>query len=268
MIVHRVAKAIRCVYSPRIAVQVWALTFGLFLVNSTFAAPEEIQVYLDDFTEAGKIGLDLHTNYVAAGQAQTNNQFRLTPELSYGVNNNWDVAAYWLTVTDPNNLPQTDGVKVRARWRPHPPSPDSPFYWAVNFEVGQLSQQFYPDQSSAEIKLITEVSNDRWILGMNFNIDGAIKAYPVQAVSSEIDTKVSYRVGEDLRLGIENYSYLGPVRVSSNQPQSINQPQNSMSNYLVADFSVNKWDINAGIGFVSGDSTDTKVIKAIIGVPF
>lgn len=66
---------------------------GYWAVDA-IAAPEEIQVYLDDFAEVGKPGLDLHTNYVPAGQYPTYHQFRLTPELSYGVNNNWEVAAY------------------------------------------------------------------------------------------------------------------------------------------------------------------------------
>ena len=243
------------------------LIAGLITANNVFAAPEEIQVYLDDFTEAGKTGLDLHTNYVAAGLPQTNNQFRLTPELSYGVNTNWDVAGYWLTVTDPDGLPQTDGVKARARWRPRAPTADSLFYWAVNFEIGELSKQFYPDETSAEVKLIAVLKNTDWTLGINFNVDGALKAYPVQAASSEIDTKVAYKIKEGLQIGIENYSYLGAIRFNSNQPDSLNQPQNSSANYLVADFTFGKWDVNAGIGFISGDSSDSKVIKAIIGVP-
>ena len=41
-----------------------------------------------------------------------------------------------------------------------------------------------------------------------------------------------------------------------------------MSNYLVADFSADKWDFNIGIGHVSGQSTDKTVFKAIIGFPF
>ena len=39
-------------------------TLLLSAASGAFAAPEEIQVYLDEFAEPGKFGLDFHTNYV------------------------------------------------------------------------------------------------------------------------------------------------------------------------------------------------------------
>jgi hypothetical protein len=245
-----------------------AFMFNALLPADVIAAPEEIQVYLDDFAEVGKYGLDLHTNYVASGQQPTNHQFRVTPELSYGINTNWEVAAYWLSVKDSGGSPQTDGMKLRARWRPKAPSADSPFYWAVNFEVGELSQRFYQDETSGEVKLIGVWKTDPWTLGMNFNIDRALKSSPIQAASSEIDTKISYQIREGLQVGIENYSFLGSIRNNPNQLQSLNQPQSSAANYLVADFNMGKWDFNIGIGHTSGQSPDETVLKAIIGVPF
>jgi hypothetical protein len=239
-----------------------ALILNGLLPSDVIAAPEEIQVYLDDFTEAGKVGLDLHTNYVASGQQPTDHQFRVTPELSYGINTNWDAAAYFLTVKDPGEAPETDGIKVRARWRPKAPSADSPFYWAVNFEVGQLSNRFYSDQTSGEIKLIGVWKTDPWTIGMNFNLDRSLKINPVQATTSEIDTKIAYQIREGLQLGIENYSSLGAIH---NDPS---QPQSSAANYLAADFSLGKWDFNVGIGHASGQTPDKTVLKAIIGVPF
>lgn len=246
---------------------------GLFILNAlccvdVIAAPEEVQVYLDDFAEVGKPGLDLHTNYVPSGQTQTNHQFRVTPELSYGINTNWEVAAYWLTVKNPGGSVQTDGMKLRTRWRPKAPSADTPFYWAVNFEVGQLSQRFYQDGTSGEIKLIGVWKTDPWTLGMNLNFDRALKGHPVQAASSEIDTKIAYQIREGLQLGIENYSFLGAIHNDSNQQQSLNQPQSSHANYLAADFNLGKWELNVGIGHTSGQSPDKTVLKAIVGVPF
>jgi hypothetical protein len=226
------------------------------------AAPEEIQVYLDDFTEAGKIGLDLHTNYVDSGQQQTNHQFRMTPELSYGINDHWEAATYFLTLRNPGGSIDTNGVKIRARWRPSAPSQTSPFYWAVNFEVGQLAKSMYPDQTSGEIKLIGVWKTDPWTLGVNVNLDRALKSNPSQGATSEIDTKIAFQVRESLQLGIENYAFLGPLHDAQNQSQS------SVSNYLVADFGAGKWDFNVGIGHVSGQSSDKTVLKAIIGFPF
>jgi hypothetical protein len=233
------------------------------LIASTqaFAAPEEIEVYLDDFSEVGKYSLDLHTNYVASGELPTLHQFRLTPELAYGINTNWEVAGYWLTVTDPIEGPRTDGIKARARWRPSEPSEKSPLYWALNFEVGQVSKQVNPNESMGEIKLIGAWRSDPWVIGVNFNYDRSLVDHPIQSATTEIDAKISYRIKPGLQIAWENYSYLGAI---SSGPE---QPQANTANYLVSDFDFGKWDFNVGIGHVTGQTTDSTVLKAIIGVP-
>ena len=50
--------------------------------------------------------------------------------------------------------PVTDGMKIRARWRPRAPTSDTPLYTAVNVELAQLSIRFYPGRTSAEVKFI------------------------------------------------------------------------------------------------------------------
>ena len=152
-------------------------------------------------------------------------------------------------------------IEKDARWRTGGGRQD-PFYWAVNFEVGQLSKRFYQDEMSGEIKLIGVWKTDPWTLGINFNSDRALKRHPIQAATSEIDTKIAYQIREGLQVGIENYSFLGANHSDPNQPQS------SHANYLAADFSVSKWDFNVRIGRASGQSPDNTVLKAIIGVPF
>lgn len=250
------------VYRYAVAIASAFVCNALFLPADVSAAPEEIQVYLDEFEEVGKPGLDVSTNYVPSGNRPTNHQFRVTPELSYGINNNWEVAAYWLTVKDPGGSPKTDGMKLRAKWRPKAPSADSPFYWAVNFEVGSLSKRFDEDVTIGEIKLIGVWKTDPWTLGINYNIDRSLKSNPVQAASSEIDTKIAYQIREGLQVGIENYTFLGAIH---NDPS---QPQSNAANYLAADFNLGKWDFNVGVGHVSGSSPDKTVLKTIIGVPF
>ena len=242
--------------------------FNVLWPVDAIAAPEEIQVYLDEFAEPGKYGLDLHSNYVASARPEledssqpANHQLRITPELSYGLNSNWEMGAYWLTVKDPGGSLETDGVKVRAKWRPEAPSAGSPLYYAVNFEVGQLSKQFYEDETSGEVKLIGVWKTGPWKLGINFNFDRALKNHPIQAATSEIDSKIAYQIRAGFQVGIENYSFLGAIH---NDPS---QPQSNHANYLAADFNLGKWDFNVGIGHTSGQSPDKTVLKAIIGVP-
>ena len=243
---------------------------ALCAANLCTAAPEEIQVYLDEFAEPGKFGLDFHTNYVLSAQpgSVTRRMFRVTPELSYGINDNWEAALYWLTSAGPaqsDGRPVTDGTKVRVKWRPLAPTPDSPWYGAVNVEVGRLSRRFYVDQTSAELKLIGVYQKNKWTLGANMNFDRALRSNAQQPATSELDTKVAYRVTAaeqgDLRLGFENYAFSGAMR------RQVAPSTRTSSTFLVADFSLKRWDLNIGLGKASGASTDKWLFKAIIGVP-
>jgi len=239
-----------------------------FQSSEVIAAPEEIEVYLDDFAEPGKVGLDLHLNYVTSDQPEvspdqsTYHQFRATPELSYGINQNWEMAAYWLTSRYPDGSLLSDGVKLRMKWRPNAPSPGSIFYWAINFEAGQLSPRFYPDEVSGEIKLIGVFRINPWTLGVNVNIDRALKSNPSQGTTLEVDSKISYRIKKDLEVGIENYGYLGEIQNNTGMDEGY------QATYLVSDIELDKWDLNLGIGYASGQTPDKTVLKAIVGFPF
>ena len=245
-----------------------ALTF--FASSACLAAPEEIQVYLDEFADTGKFGLDFHTNYVLSAQrgSVTRRMLRVTPELSYGINENWEAGLYWLNSAGPEQSgghPVTDGVKVRAKWRPRAMTADSPWYGAINFELGQLSRRFFPDVTSAEVKFIGLYRQGPWTLGANLNIDRALRNQPQQPATSELDSKVAYRLSSahegDVQIGIENYAFLGPLRTRTGLSNK------TASTFLVTDFTARRWDFNIGLGKASGVTSDKWLVKAIIGMP-
>lgn len=242
---------------------------GLCASAACLAAPEEIQVYLDEFAAPGKFGLDFHANYVPSAQpgSVTRRMLGLTPELSYGINENWEGALYWLTSAGPEQSggrPVTDGVKIRAKWRPRAPTPDSPWYGAINVEVGQLSRRFYPDQTSGEVKFIGVYQKDLWTLGANLNLDRPLRSKAQQPATAEIDTKLAYRLTPeqqgDVRVGIENYAFLGPLR------RQAGPSTRTSTTFLVGDFSFKGWDFNVGLGKPTGATPDQWLIKAVIGV--
>ena len=229
-----------------------------------YAAPEEIQVYLDEFAETGKFGLDLHTIYVATTRNDKQlpyHQLRVTPELSYGVNDHLEVAAYFLSNRSPGSNPQTDGVKLRMRWRPIVPSEQTTWYTAVNIELGQLSRRFNADGLNGEIKGILSWKSIRWRGGLNLNIDRPLNRAAIGPSTLELDGKLAYQVRDDLRFGIEHYAFLGPIHGSTATAAP------TRSTFLVTDFSVAKWDIQFGIGQARGAVPDKLIVKAIIGVP-
>lgn len=74
--------------TPRILAGVFAVSAGL-IPAAAHAAPEEIQVYIDDLDEPGEVGLDTHINYVATGESTRGDypgaedslkRLRITPE--------------------------------------------------------------------------------------------------------------------------------------------------------------------------------------------
>lgn len=234
------------------------------------AAPEELQVYLDEFADVGKFGLDFHTNFVTSAEsgATSRNMLRVTPELSYGINEHWEGALYWLTSAGPEQQggqPVSDGYKLRLKWRPKAPSTDSPWYWAVNFEVGELARRFYPDSPSSELKFIGMWKAGAWTLGGNLNFGRSLRSDAQQGTTAEIDAKVAYRVAGgqalDLQLGLEHYAGLGTLK------NLYASDERTALTFLVADFGFKGWDFNLGLGQATGATQDKVVLKAIIGVP-
>lgn len=246
----------------------WAMS----LVTLARAAPEEIQVYMDEFEQPGEFGLDLHTNYVADADANspTRNMLRVTPELSYGINDHWETGLYALTSTGPQQLqgaPVSDGFKVRFKWRPEAPSPLSPWYGAINFELGQLASRFDPDQTTSEVKFIGLWRSQGWTLATNFNFDQPLKPNAQQSYTTlEVDSRVSYRIRADgdeaMDLGLEHYAGLG------NFTSLYGSDLRTTTTFVVMDFTVpGGWDFDLGVGVASGATPDHLVFKAIIGVP-
>lgn len=242
-----------------------SMLFCLSFSHSAMAAPEEIQVYLDEFAEVGKFGLDLHTIYTVSTKENVNQpprrQLRLTPELSYGLNDYFEVAGYFLTNRANAGQPQTDGIKLRMRYRPIVPTEETTWYTAVNIELGKLAQRFNSAGSNGEIKGIVSWKSPSWVAGVNLNIDRPLNRVTTSPTTFEIDGKLAYKVNKDLQFGVEHYAFRGPIRgaVAGFGP--------NRTTFLVSDFAFGKWDLNFGVGRASGDVSDRVIIKAIIGVP-
>src|SRR6185369_7607057 len=71
------------------------------------AAPEEIQVYIDDLSKPGGTGMDVHNNYVVSGSGTPDypgalpprHVYRLTPEFYYGLTDSLELGLYLLSIT-------------------------------------------------------------------------------------------------------------------------------------------------------------------------
>ena len=127
--------------------------------NACHAAPEEIQVYLDDLRAPGQLGVDVHNNFVVsgrraaeyAGEQPPAKVYRLTPEFAYGLSSMIELGFYALSTTDAGGNFHGDGLKARIKYiAPH--DAQAGLFWGVNLEVGRSSQRVFreplerPDQ--------------------------------------------------------------------------------------------------------------------------
>ena len=250
-------------------VSVFLTAIGLVFTGGTAtAAPEEIQVYMDDLSKPGGIGMDVHNSFVRSGSGTPdypgaqppNHVYRLTPEFYYGISDTLELGLYLLTTTTPGNSPNYDGEKIRLKYvAPHDETQGS--FWGANLEIGKTSLRVSEAAWNAEFKGIYGYRSGRWTFAVNPNFDWSLSA-PSSPVSLDVDTKVAYKTDADYEVGFESYNELGPLRNLGH----LNQLSQTL--YGVIDTHVGKFDLNAGIGHGLTTASDRWLIKFIIGVHY
>src|SRR5579863_1972303 len=149
----------------------WALLLATLAPAQAQAAPEEIQVYMDELNAAGEPGLDIHVNDVVSGVPgpafpggePSLHLWRVTPEWSLGLGNGFDAGAYLpLATITPDGKLRADGAKARLKWLA--PHGEQGFYWGANYEVGYSDRLIDPHHWNNEIKLIAGWRNEHWVL--------------------------------------------------------------------------------------------------------
>jgi len=233
-----------------------------------YAAPEEIQVYLDDMSNAGQFGLDIHNNYVVSGDSMTPyrggtppmHEYRLTPEFYYGLTQDLELGLYLLEARDADGSTHFDGEKIRIKYvAPHDAVTGA--FWGLNIEIGKTDLNASPVPWNAELKGIWGYRTGAWTFGVNPNIDWNPTAGGGPA-TLDVDGKFAYAVTDKTQIGMELYSEFGPVR----QLQALNQ--NSKTLFLALDQDLGGIDFNMGIGRGLTSESDKWVIKWIVGTHF
>lgn len=232
------------------------------------AAPEEIQVYLDDLIAPGRFGLDMHANYVFAGdnipsypgEQPSDHVFRLTPEFYYGLTDRLELGAYLLGTHTASGETHDDGEKLRIKYIAPHDAAAGPF-WGANAEVGRTDRRLTESPWNAELKGIWGYRMGDWTFAINPNIDWSLAAHGGPA-TGEVDLKIAYQLRPRVQFGIETYDELGPVA----GPLSLRK--NSQVSYVAFDRDFGAFDLNAGLGHGWTSASDRWVFKLIIGTHF
>jgi hypothetical protein len=251
-----------------------SVAFALFaavmvLATPAVAAPEEIQVYMDEMSEPGHFGLDTHLSYVMRGSLApdydgaeiTAHRARITPEWAYGINRYFEGGMYLpLATIDRTGKFRAEGVKFRLKYiAPHEAHPD--LWYGINFEIGRVSHNLDVNPWNAELKTILGTRRGRWTIAGNANFDFVVSGPEKTPVAVDLDLKVSYALSPHFAVGIETYDGIGNFR---NFGTFLT---NEQSTFATIDTTLGDWDFNVGVGRGYGGNEDKWIVKAIVGIP-
>jgi len=248
-----------------------ACALALSLVGApALAAPEEIQVYLDDLVGTGNFGTDVHNNYVVSGSEvpdypgaeAPDHLYRLTPEFYYGLSDTLELGLYVLTTRQPGRDPTFDGPKLRIKFiAPHDEQQGA--FWGANLEIGDTSLRVSPEPWGTELKGIYGYRWPRWLFAVNTNLDWTSTRAFGGPVSLDVDTKLAYTTDAGYQLGFESYDELGEASDLGHLDR------NSETLYAVLDTDLGKgMDLDAGIGRGLNPTSDRWILKFILGFHF
>ena len=138
-----------------------------------------------------------------------------------------------------------------------PNAAEREFFYGVNFEVSYAMPQFSDAQGNLEIRPIIGWRKGDYefiinpIVDMGFGQNGDSIFAPC--------ARFARNLGENLAVGLEYYTDLGPLRNFS----TFNEQQHNL--YAVVDFKIGRFDVNAGVGYGLTPGSDRLMYKMIIG---
>ena len=239
---------------------------AILLAASTIAARavDEIQVYNADIAKVGQWTFQLHSNYAFIGRKEPDFPGGLVPdhalqgtgEWAYGITDWWEMGFYTPFAVDQELTPYSNAVKIRQLFVT-PNAAERSFFYGVNFEFSYAMPQFSDTQWNMEIRPIIGWRKGDYefilnpIVDIGFGQNGGAVFAPA--------ARFARNLGENLALGIEYYTDLGPLQNWS----PLNEQQHNI--YAVVDFKIGRFDVNAGVGYGLTPGSDRLMYKMIIG---
>ena len=248
-----------------LAATILALTAVAARAQDTF----EIQVYEYETVPKGMWNLETHINYIGKGTksfegtvAPTNNQFHLTYELTRGITDYFETAAYLVLAHRPGGGYEYAGWRIRPRWR-LPQSWGLPVDTSVSVEVGFPRKQYEENSVTLEIRPIIEKKLGRYQIDFNPVFSHALRGPKGEGWDFEPGVRLAYELNRRLDLSLEYYGGIGPLGDLLPTDQQVHQlfPGGDLK------FGENVV-VNFGVGFGATEAGNRLVYKMRIGYLF
>jgi hypothetical protein len=229
--------------------------------------PFEIQVYDGSADPPGVPGLELHLNTVPIGrkfaeppELPADGQSHFTLEPSLGILPWWEVGAYLQTALRGDGAFTYAGTKLRSKFVT-PPGYDPHWRFGVNLEVSVLPEAYDRDRWGTEVRPIIAWENELWHFALNPILDTSLAGPGSRdGPSFEPAVMATIKIDQKVDVGIEYYANIGPVV----RPAAWSEQEH----YVFEAFdllSVERFELNAGIGEGFGAGSNSLVLKVIVG---
>ena len=233
-----------------------------------FAQGDEIQVYDAGLAPKGVFNLTWHNNFTPKGNAVpafpggvvADKSFNGVTEWAYGVNRWLEAGLYLPLYTHDKNLGfGYDGFKLRALVA-SPGADKRKFVYGLGFELSFNASRWDPTRTTSEFRPIVGWHFDKVDLIFNPILDTAYDG--VKNLVFAPSMRLAYSVDDKTQVAVEEYGEYGPLR------GFLPAGQQSHQIYGVLNRTVNKFDIETGIGFGLNDASDRVTIKFMFAYDF
>lgn len=257
------------------AVWLLILLLGAWLVGPLPVAAQgnfEIQVYGSETVPAGETMVELHTNVALkgttrreAGVEPTQDSVHETMEITRGFAPWFEIGFYIFTSVQPDSGWEWVGNHIRPRIRA-PESWHLPVGLSLSNEIGYQRRRFSTDTWTWEMRPIIDKQLGPWYLSFNPVFERSLQGEGVKegrGFEFSPNAKVSYDVTRTVTAGVEYYGALGPATAFD----PLRKQQHMI--FPVIDLNLGpQWEFNAGLGFGLTPSTDSLIVKVILGYRF
>ena len=181
------------------------------------AVNDEIQVYNAEIAKVGQWTIQFHNNYAINGRKEPdfeggiipNHALNGTPELAYGITEWWEIGFYAPYAVDQNGQVLSNAGKIRQLFVT-PNAAQRSFFYGVNFELSYATPRFSETRWNLEIRPIIGFRKGDYefiinpIVDVGFGENGGATLAPA--------ARLARKFGENLSLGVEYYTGLGPIQ--------------------------------------------------------